>query len=140
VYDFRAAHYVGIGALITAMLPFAVSILGATVLLGAALAVGSLRRPVKNPPCVLAMLHGLAALAGYGALLLALQGPARGATTGTQSFGIAAAMLLLLAALIGIASFALHWRRQRLPGFWVGTHASIAITGYVILAVYLFAG
>lgn len=122
------------------MLPLAVSILGATVLLGAALAVVSLRHPGETPARLLASLHGLGALAGYGVLVAALHGPARGAATGTQSFGVAAAALLLLAALLGIGSFALHWRRRRLPGFWVGAHASIAITGYVILAAYLLAG
>lgn len=121
-------------------MPLAVYILGAAVLLGAALAVVSLRHPRETPPRILVALHGLAALAGYGLLVMALQGPARGATTGTQFFGLAAAGLLLLAAVIGVASFALHWRRRSMPGFWVGAHASIAITGYVILVVYLLAG
>jgi len=110
-----------------------------TVLLGAALAFVGLRRSGR-PPRALASLHGLAALIGYAALLLALQGPARGAATGTQSFGIVAAILLLLTAVIGVTTLALHWHRRQLPGFWAGAHATIAIAGYVILAVYLFAG
>jgi hypothetical protein len=121
-------------------LPLAVALLGVTVLLGAALAFVSLRRPDAKPPRILATLHGLCAASGYVVLLLALQGPARGAATGTQSFGLAAAILLLLAAMIGAASFALHLRRRRLPGFWVGAHAMVAVAGYVILAVYLFVG
>lgn len=121
------------------MIALAASVLGLTVLLGAALVFMALRRP-GPPPRALAALHGLSALLGYGVLLLALQGPARGAATGTQSFGLAAAVLLLLAALLGIASVTLHLRQRRLPGFWVGLHASIAIAGYVILAVYVLVG
>ena len=122
------------------MLASAVVLLGLTVLLGGALAVIGLRHPGAKPPAALALGHGIAAVAGYGVLLLALQGPARGAASGTQSFGLAAALLLLIAAALGLASFLLHQRRRRFPGFWVGAHASIAISGYVILAVYLLAG
>jgi hypothetical protein len=57
-----------------------------------------------------------------------------------QSIGIAAATLLLLAAILGTASLVLHLRRRRLPGFWIGAHATIAIAGFVILVVYFFAG
>jgi hypothetical protein len=118
----------------------AVYVLGFTVLLGAALAFFALRHPGQKPPRMLLALHGVAALLGYLLLLWALQGPARGGATGTQSFGMAAAVLLLLAALFGIASLTLHLRRRRLPGLWVGLHASIAIAGYVILAVYVLVG
>ena len=51
-----------------------------------------------------------------------------------------AAVLLLLAALLGIASVTLHLGRRRLPGLWVGLHASIAIAGTVILAAYVLVG
>ena len=110
------------------------------VLLGATLAIQIMRRPTQPPPRVLAWLHGIAALMSYGVLLVALMGPARGAATGTQSFGLVAALLLLLAALIGIVSLALHLFRRRMPGMAIGIHASVAIFGYVILAVYLLAG
>jgi hypothetical protein len=122
------------------VLPLAVYVLGFTVLLGASLAFFALRHPGQKPPRVLALLHGLAALLGYCLLLWALQGPPRGVATGTQTFGMAAAVLLLLAALLGIASITLHLRRRRLPGLWVGLHASVAIAGYVILAVYVLVG
>ena len=45
-----------------------------------------------------------------------------------------------LAAGLGLVSLGLHWRRRSLQGFWVGAHATVAITGYVLLAVYLLAG
>jgi len=122
------------------VLVLAVSLLGLTVLLGAALMLSGLRHPGRPPSRLLVALHGHAALFGYGVLLVAVENSARGAATGTQSFGTAAAILLLIAAGLGFASLALHWRRRRLPGFWAGAHATIAITGYVILAVYLLAG
>jgi len=121
--------------LATAVLAFTI-----VVLLGGALAIQVLRRPTAPPPRLLAWLHGLAALISYGLLVLALRGPVRGAATGTQAFGLIAAVLLLLAALLGGVSLALHLRRRRMIGIAIGIHASVAIFGYVILAVYLLAG
>jgi len=122
------------------LLALAVTLLGLTVLLGGALVVVALRHPGRKPPRLLATLHGLCAVAGYAVLLAALQGPPRGAAYGAQSFGLAAAILLLIAAALGVATFILHLRQARLPGFWAGAHASVAISGYVILAAYLFVG
>jgi hypothetical protein len=110
------------------------------VLLGGALAIQILRRPTHAPSRLLAWLHGVGALISYGVLIVALMGPSRGAATGTQSFGIVAALLLLLAAVIGIVSLGLHLFRRRMPGIAIGIHASVAIFGYVIVAVYLLAG
>ena len=110
------------------------------MLLGGALAVTALPRPSQKPPRLLTSLHGLAAVAGYGALLLALEGPPRGAAYGAQSFGLAAAILLLVAAALGLATLVLHLRRGRFPGLWAGIHATLAIAAYVILAAYLLAG
>ena len=123
-----------------AVLAFAI-----VVLLGGALAVQILRAPSRPPPRLLSWLHGIAALASYGVLIVALTGPApdqpvRGAATGTASFGLAAAILLLVAALIGLLSLWLHLRKKRMPGLAIGIHASVAVFGYVILAVYLLAG
>jgi hypothetical protein len=78
-------------------------------------------------------------------LVVALEGPppdqpVRGAATGTASFGLVAAILLLVAALIGLLGLWLHVRKQRMPGAAIGIHASVAVFGYVILAVYLLAG
>ena len=110
------------------------------VLLGGALAIQILSRPTRAPSRVLTWLHGIAALLSYGVLLVALMGPPRGAATGTQSFGLIAALLLLLAAVIGVVSLVLHLFRRRMPGIAIGVHASVAIFGYIILAVYLLAG
>lgn len=121
-------------------LALAVIAFGIVVLLGGVLAVQLLRAPTQPPSRILAWLHGVAALVSYGMLIVALRGPARGVATGTQSFGVVAAVLLLLAAFLGIASLAAHWRRRRISGIAIGIHASVAIAGYVILAVYLLAG
>jgi hypothetical protein len=119
------------------MLAFALSLLSLTVLLGAALVVSGLRHPGRPPSRLLVALHGHAALFSFGPLFVIVEHNARGVATGTQSFGIIAAILLLLAAGLGFTTLALHWRRRNLPGFWAGAHATAAITGYVILAVYL---
>ncbi len=125
---------------LTSVLGFSVLLLGVTVLLGAALVLVAVASPGKPPSRLLAGAHGACALVGYGALLWALRGPARGIETGTQSFGVTAAVLLLLAAGLGAASLVMHIRQRRLPGFSAGAHASVAIAGYVILAVYLLLG
>lgn len=121
-------------------LKVAVTLLGLTVVFGVALLVSVLRRPAREPSRLFVALHGHAALFGLGALLAALSYPAMGAATGTQSFRAIGAVLLFLAAGLGLASLWLHWRRRSLQGFWVGAHATVAITGYVLLAVYLLAG
>ena len=123
------------------MLNLAVIAFTVVVLLGGALAIQVMRAPAKPPSRLLAWLHGIAVLISYGALIDALlTEPARGVATGTQSFGVVAAILLLLAALIGSASLWLHLKRNRMQGIAIGIHASVAIFGYVILAVYLLAG
>ena len=122
------------------MLSLAVLSFTIVVLLGAALAIQILRRPLHAPARVLIWLHGIAALLSDGVLVGALMEPTRGTATGTQFFGPTAAILLLAAAFIGLLSLVLHYRRKRMPGIAIGIHASVAIFGYVILAVYLLAG
>ncbi len=123
------------------MLASSLALLGLAALIGAALAlIGA--KPVGKPPSAwLASLHGSFAVAGFALLLVALiEGPVRGVATGTQSFGMIAAVLLFLAACFGIASLFLHIRRRRLPGFWASAHAMIAVSGFVILAAYVLLG
>jgi len=123
------------------VLGLSVALLGLAVLLGGALVLAGARASGKPPSAWLAGAHGVCAVLGYAVLLAALiEGPVRGAETGTQSFGATAAVLLLLAACLGIASLVIHIRKRRLPGFWAGAHAAVAIAGYVILAVYLLLG
>lgn len=121
------------------LLAIAVLLLGVAVLAGTALVIVALCWPVRRPSPALAILHGVLALIGYGLLLVALRGRPPGIAAGTEGFGTAAAILLLLAIAFGLVSVVLHWRRVRVPGFWMGAHATIAITGYVILIAYFFA-
>jgi hypothetical protein len=123
------------------MLIAAFAILGTAVLLGSILAVLHLRTDgAVAPPWKLAALHGLLAIAGLGCLVLALQGPPRGLAQGTASFGMIAAALIALAALFGAWFVAKHLRKKRLGGIPVGIHATLAVSGFVILMVYVLAG
>src|SRR6185437_14789825 len=121
------------------MLTLAFALLAAAVLLGAVLAVLHLRE-TKPPPAVLGAVHGVLALGGFACLLLALGGPPRGLATGTAGFGRVAAVLIALAALAGGGILAARLRRKPLAGALIGSHATLAVGGFVVLAAYLFAG
>ena len=117
------------------------AILGSAVLLGAVLAVLHLRgEGAAMPAWPLGGLHGLLALAGLGCLLIALGGPPRGLGTGTESFGKISAGLLALAALMGGVILILRLRKRRLPGVLIGLHATLAVSGFVVLAAYILVG
>jgi hypothetical protein len=123
------------------MLTAAFVLLAAAVTLGAILAVLHLRAAGGGRGRArLAMLHGLVALAGLAGLLLALRGPPRGLATGEAAFGAIAAWLLAIAALLGIGIFAARRRMRGLVGTAIGIHATIAVSGFVVLGIYLLAG
>jgi hypothetical protein len=123
------------------MLIAAFVILSTAVLLGTVLAVLHLRSDgAAVPVSPLAGIHGLLAIGGFGCLLLALRGPPRGLDTGTASFGMIAAALVALAALVGGGMLATHLLKRRLPGMLIGIHATFAVSGLVILATYIFLG
>lgn len=122
------------------MLTVATVVLGFALVIGAAAAVPWLRRDARPPAAWLAIAHGIIALAGFGLVVAALAGTRRGAPTGTQSFGLIAALLLGAAALIGLAMLATHVRKRRVAGALVGIHATLAVAGFVILAVYAMLG
>jgi len=108
------------------------------LLLGSVLAV--LYLSSGRVPALAAALHGLIGLAGFFWLLLALRGPPHGLATGTSSFGAVAASLLALAALAGGGILAAHRLKPRIAGTLIGVHATLAVSGVVILAAYLLAG
>jgi hypothetical protein len=122
------------------MLIAAFDILGIAVLAGAALAILYLRSAGVAPPWWLAATHVVFALTGLGCLLLALRGPPRGLEQGTGSFGIIAAVLIALAALVGGRLLAARIKKKQPAGILVGIHATLAIAGFVILAAYVFTG
>lgn len=122
------------------MLTVALVILGIAILLGSLLAVLYLRTEGAAAPWPLAALHGLVAVGGLFCLALALRGSLRGVEQGTATFGIIAVTLIGSAALIGVGSLVTHLLRRRLPGILIGVHATLAVSGFVILAAYVFAG
>lgn len=123
------------------MLIAALASLGAALLLGSVLAFLQLRMEgVGAPPWPLAKLHGLLAVGGLACLLLALRGPQRGLATGTASFGMVAAALIALAALVGLGMLAAHLLKSRFAVRLIGVHATLAVSGFVFLAAYALLG
>jgi hypothetical protein len=123
------------------MLNLSVLTVGLAAVVGLWLAILNLRaRSAGAMPVSLAALHGVLAIIGFGVLIVALGGPPRGLSTGTASFGMIAAVALGLAACVGFAMLAVHLRRRRVPGAVVGIHATLAISGFVVLAVYAMLG
>jgi hypothetical protein len=82
------------------------------------------------------VLHGLVGAAALVALILTLGGPPRGVAMGIGSFGRIAAWLLGAALMVGLGIVAVRFRRRRVPAFAIGVHATIAISGIVMLAAY----
>jgi hypothetical protein len=122
------------------MLTAAFVILAIAVLLGCLLAISYLRTEGAAAPWPLATLHGLVAVMGLFCLALALRGPLRGAEQGTADFGIFAVTLIGTAALIGVLLLVTHLLKRRIPGLLIGIHATLAVSGFAILAAYVFAG
>ncbi len=112
-------------------------VLAIAVLLGSILAVLQLREGAAPPPWPFGALHGLIGLCGLALLALALRGPPRGVEQGTGSFGAIAAVLIAMAAAIGLGQFILRLSGRRLPGALIGAHATLAVGGFVILMVYV---
>lgn len=112
--------------------------LAAAVALGTALALLYLRAaPAWVAQWPLAAAHGLLGIGGLVLLVLALRGPPRGVELGIGSFGAVSAALIALAALAGLGVLLWHRLRRRRAGTLIGVHATIAVSGFVILAAYL---
>jgi hypothetical protein len=118
------------------MLTLAFWILAATVAFGSALAFLHLRA-AKLPPWPVGALHGLAGATGLVVLILALQGPARGAEYGVSAFGPAAAALVALALVMGLVVLILARRFRRTSGLVIAVHSTIAVTAFVLLLAYV---
>jgi hypothetical protein len=122
------------------MLLLSFGLLLIAALLGGVLAALHLRAEIAPPGAMFGALHGLLGVVGFGALLLALRGPARGAAMGVGSFGRIAAVLLGVALLAGLLILGMRLRGRRIPGLVIGIHATIAVSGVVILAAYTLVG
>jgi len=120
------------------LLAAATALLGLAVLTGGTAAVMWLRR--EGGAARLGYAHAAIAVAGFAALLVALSGAPRGAATGTQSFGAIAAVLLGAALLAGLVMLAARLRARKVPGALLGAHATLAVSGFVVLAVYALLG
>jgi hypothetical protein len=108
--------------------------------LGSVLAALSLRPGLPPPAPMYGVLHGCLGAGGFVALLIALRGPPRGVAMGVGSFGALAAVLLGVALLAGLIMLAVRARVRQVPGLIIGIHATIAISGIVILAAYTLLG
>ncbi len=122
------------------MLTAAFSLLSIAVLAGSVLAVLHMRENAALPPLPWGLLHAATALAGLVLLAIAISGPVHGLRQGTAGFGAAAAALLVFAALLGAALLAARLRRGKVSDGLIGMHAMIAISGFVVLMAYYFAG
>ena len=122
------------------MLNVAFTVVAVAVLLGTTLAVQYLRGGIEHPtPWTLAALHGVIGIGGLCCLVLALRGPPHGLGQGTASFGVIAATLLALAALAGLGILLIRRGKKQRAGTLIGLHATLAISGFVVLAAYLVA-
>ena len=123
------------------MLPLSLGLLLIAGLLGSALAARHLHGGTRPPPNGLfGALHGLVGLIGLAALLLALRGPPRGVAMGVGAFGRIAAALLVLALLAGLMILITRLGARRIPALVISIHATIAVSGIVILAAYTLVG
>ncbi len=116
----------------------AFAVLGIAVLLGSVLFVMHLRNDQRSAArWRLAALHGLIGIGGLACLLFALHNPALRPDRGTAGFGEISLGLIALAALLGGGIFATRLANSRRTGALIGIHATIAISGFVILAAYV---
>ena len=123
------------------MLSATFMIIGSAALLGSVLAILHMRaESVAAVPWQFATLHGLLGIGGLSCLVWALRGPPRGLDQGTASFGLISATLIALAALVGGGLVVMHLLGRRLPGTLIGLHATLAVSGFVILAAYVLVG
>jgi hypothetical protein len=122
------------------MLLASLGLLLIAAVLGSVLAALSFRPEVPPPAPIYGALHGCLGAGGFAALLLALRGPPRGLAMGVGSFGDIAAVLLAVALLAGLIMLAIRSRARQMSGLVIGVHATIAISGIVILAAYTLMG
>ncbi|MGH7012878.1 MAG: hypothetical protein ACREEL_01780 [Stellaceae bacterium] len=123
------------------MIRLAFDVLIAAALLGAGLAVHYLRGPTaRRPHPALPLVHGALGAAGLGLLIVVLRAGLPRLGNGTSGFGVIAAGLFGLALALGLAIAHAAWRGRRPGSLVVGTHASLAITGLVVLLVLVALG
>jgi hypothetical protein len=111
------------------------------VVLGSVLALPYLQAEGRTRPSwPLAALHGLLGIGGFGCLVLVLKASPRGLDQTTGSFGIIAATLIAPAILLGIGFAVARLRGRKPSAILIGIHATLAVSGFVVLSAYIFAG
>ena len=105
---------------------------GAAALFGLLLA-GSYFRG-KVPPLALSAVHGLFAASGLVVLILLVM---RSASAGKGGYALA---LLVVAALGGFYLVSRHIRKREVPNGIIIVHALAAVTGFVILLLWVLNG
>ena len=71
---------------------------------------------------------------------LGQRGPPRGEALGVGQFGRISAALLAMTVVVAIPIVVVRLRRRDVPGLVIGAHATIAISGMVVLAAYTLVG
>ncbi len=121
------------------LLGWATAVLSGGAALGMVLAgVAQLSRP-KARVWWPAAVHGSVGAAGFVLLLYGLGGPPRGVRQGAGSFGRFAAYFFVGALALGLLMAAVRLRGKGPGVLLVGTHATVAIIGLVLLVAYLSA-
>lgn len=117
------------------MLTASVWLLSLAVIAGTILGLWHIRASegVGRPPLWIGIAHGVAGGIGLALLVPVLNGPARGAASGTASFGPMAGWLFGAALITG--AFVLV-RRKRGPAITMIVHAGLAVTGWVLLLAW----
>lgn len=121
------------------MLLYSLCLIGAAGTVGLGLAVWYLQSEGRHiPHWAFGLLHATLAIAGFALLLVVLSGPEKGALYGAPLMGRIAAGFLVLALLTGLLPVNARLRRRRLPlpSLVIGMHATMAISGIVILAAF----
>ncbi len=122
-----------------ALLAWATAVLSAGAALGLVLAVVSQVVRPKARVWWPAAVHGSVAAAGFALLLGGLRGPARGVRLGAGAFGAIAAYAFAAALALGLLVALVRFRGKGAGVLLVGTHATVAIIGLVLLVAYLSA-
>lgn len=131
------------------MLNFAFIILACAAALGTFLALVFLRGELAAPPIVVAvhsrakifgLVHGGLGATGLIILLTALRAGAIHPAAGFAGFGQAAAWLFGIALLVGLAILALSHGRRGRASLLIAVHATLAISGIVVLMALVLSG
>jgi len=95
-------------------------------------------RPPEAVPWALALMHAGLALVGFLLLVVTFREPAPHAVSGGMAvFGRTAITLLTGAIAVGLGLLARFRLRKKGAEALVGIHATLAISGIVVLAVYV---